>query len=64
MKPKYNSSHATEKFPYQINVNLTAEDMEKIKNINKIHFGDDASGSMIVRALIRKGMEWYWRDVK
>lgn len=59
MTKKENTSHATEKYPHQANVKLTDDDMTKINAINKDRFEGDASVSMLIRVLVRKGLEWY-----
>jgi hypothetical protein len=54
-----NSGYGHEKFPHQINVKLTDEDVKDANDISKRHFGGDVSGSQLVRILMRQGMKWY-----
>jgi hypothetical protein len=56
---KKNASHATDKYPYQANVKLTEEDMNRVLAVNTEHFEGDASVSMLIRVLVRKGLDWY-----
>lgn len=64
MKRTKNNGFGREKYQHQINVKLTKEDMERIEAINQEYFGGDASGSMLVRIVVRKGLEWYEGEKK
>ncbi len=44
---------------HQMNVKLTTEDVNDIKQINKDFFEGECSNSMIVRILLRKGISFY-----
>lgn len=44
---------------FQINVKLTEKDNSEIQAINKAIFAGEASGSMLGRLLMKKGMEFY-----
>lgn len=57
-KPKHNG-FGIDKFPHQINAKFTDEDLKELEGIKNEFFGGDVSGSMLVRTLVRKGMEWY-----
>jgi len=59
---KTNNGFGQDKFPHQVNVKLTNEDMKRANAINEEYFGGDASASMLIRAFARKGMEWYMKD--
>lgn len=59
---KTNNGFGQDKFPHQVNVKLTNEDMKRADAINEEYFGGDASRSMLIRAFARKGMEWYRKD--
>ena len=46
-------------FNQQLNIKLTEEDMQKIKEINAKFFENEASSSMLGRILVRKGIAFY-----
>lgn len=56
---KPNPGFGQDKYPHQINVKLTDEDMKQIDTINENYFGGDASGSMVIRALVRTAFKNY-----
>jgi hypothetical protein len=56
---KANNGYGQDKYPHQINVKLTDEDMKRAEAIKKELCMEDMSGSQLMRMLIRQGMKKY-----
>jgi hypothetical protein len=54
---KANNGYGQDKYPHQINVKLTDEDMKRAEAIKKELCMEDMSGSQLMRMLIRQGMK-------
>jgi len=55
----WSSSHQDGYVKEQLNVKLSEQDMEQIREINREFFENEASNSMLGRILIRKGIKFY-----
>jgi hypothetical protein len=64
MPSEKNNGFGREKYPNQVNVKLTDLDIKEVKAVNDKYFGGDASMSMLIRVLVRKGFEWFAKEKK
>jgi hypothetical protein len=54
-----NNGYGQDKYPHQINVKLTDDDMKRADAIKQALCMEDMSGSQLMRMFIRQGMKYY-----
>lgn len=59
-----NKDFGKTRYPHQVNVKLTNEDMGRMDEVKQKYLNGDISWSMLVRLLVRKGLDWYAQEKK